>query len=150
MPLKLTAPIYKIFTLDDADEKYGNMEDPTTVTVKQASQGEHEQRQSLFATLEQRWNQLEPDEVSLVQKISMEEVKKLEVFLSLCESNFENEDGEPLFPSKNDKFGNPVLAMNKQQFIKAWDKLLPDVAREIHQKVLEVNPIWQRQSGEAS
>lgn len=150
MPLKLTAPLYKTFTLDKADEKYGSMDDPTIVKVKQASQKQHEERQSLFATLEQRWNQLEPDEVALVQTISMEEVKKLEVYLSLVESNFEDENGAPLFPSREGKDGVPELAMSKPMFVTAWGKLLPDVAREIHQKVLEVNPLWRGSAGEAS
>ncbi|MHA2201259.1 MAG: hypothetical protein ACXABN_15385 [Candidatus Thorarchaeota archaeon] len=145
----MTAPTYETFTLDKADEKYGSMDDPTTVTVKQASQGQHEQRQSLFAKLEQRWNQLEPDEVALVQTVSMEEVKKLEVYLSLVDSNFENEEGKPLFPTRNGKDGMPELAMSKPNFMKAWSKLLPDVAKEIHEKVLKVNPLWRGQVGEA-
>jgi hypothetical protein len=149
MPLKLTAPLYETYILEKSDEKYGNIEDPTTVVIKQASQREHEQRQALFSTLEQRWNQLEPDEVALVQTISMEEVKKLEVFLTLCESNFEDENGDPLFPSKKGKDGVSRLAMTKPKFMSAWGKLLPDIAREIHEKVQEVNPLWRGQAGEA-
>lgn len=151
MPLKLTAPIYTTSELTKSDEKYGKSEDkdPTWVTVKQASQGEHEQRQALFATLEQKWSQLDPDEVSLVQTVSMEEVKKLEVYLTLCESNFLDEADKPLFPTRQ-KDGNPQLAMPKAQFVKAWARLLPDVAREIHEIVLEANPLWgSRPAGEA-
>ena len=150
MPLRLTAPLLETFTLDKADEKYGSMDDPTIVKVKQASQSQHEQRQALFSTLEQRWNQLEPDEVALVQTISMEEVKKLEVFLSLVESNFEDDDGNPLFPSRQGKDGNPELAMSQKAFVTAWGKLLPDIAREIHEKVLKVNPLWRGAVGEDS
>jgi hypothetical protein len=147
MPIKLIAPQYETFVLERSDDLYDNKDEPTTVTVKQAAQGEHEQRQSLFAKLEQRWNQLSPDEVSLVQTISMEEVKKLEVYLTLADSNIVGFDDKPLFPSKT-KDGNPSLAMSKTQFANAWAKLLPETAQEIHEKVLELNPLWQRQVGE--
>jgi len=148
MPLKLIAPLYETYTLDRSDALYDNKDDPTTVTIKQAAQGEHEQRQSLFSRLEQKWNQLSPDEVSLVQTISMEEVKKLEVYLTLCDCNIVGFDDKPLFPSKSDKDGNPTLAMSKSQFATAWAKLLPETAREIHEKVLLLNPLWRREGGE--
>lgn len=148
MPLRLTAPLYETYELTRSDELYGNTDEPTTVTVKQAAQGEHEQRQSLFAKLEQRWNQLSPDEVSLVQNISMEEVKKLEVFLTLVDCNIMDFEEKPLFPSKKDRQDNPQLAMSKKAFADAWAKLLPETAEEIHEKVLELNPLWRRHTGE--
>lgn len=148
MPIKLAAPLYETYTLDESDKRYGDPEDPTTITVKQASQGDHELRQSMFSTLEQKWKQLEPDEVTLVQRISMEELKKLEVYLTLCDSNMEDGDGNPLFPSKNDKDGNPRLAMSKSKFMETWSLLNPFVANEIHKKVLKLNPLWTGQPAE--
>ena len=150
MPLKLTAPTYETFPLEKSDRLHGIADDdPTTVTIKQAAQGEHEQRQALFARLEQKWNQLTPEEVSLVQNLSWEEVKKLEVYLTLVECNYLDMEDKPLFPTKKGKDG-PELMMTKTQFQKAWAKVLPDVAVEIHEKVLELNPIWRRDSGEDS
>jgi hypothetical protein len=142
MPLKLTAPLYETYTLDKSDERYGDPNEPTIVIVRQASQGEHEMRQSMFSTLEQKWKQLEPDEVTLVQRISMEELKKLEVHLTLCECNMTNAKDEPLFPSKTDKDGNPKLSMSKSKFMETWSLLNPFIAAEIHEKVLKLNPLW--------
>lgn len=148
MPLKLTTPIYKSFTLDRSDARYGNDGEATIITVKQAAQHEHERRQQLFATLERRYSDLSPDQMTLVQTISMEEIKRMEVWLTLCESNIEDEDGKDLFPSKKAKNGHPQLALTQGQFVEAWGKLPPDVAEEIHEKVLEVNFIWSGASGE--
>jgi hypothetical protein len=142
MPLKLTAPLYETFTLEKSDKRYGDPDDPTMVTIRQASQGDHEIRQSMFSTLEQKWKQLEPDEVTLVQRISMEELKKLEVYLCLVESNMTDEKDKLLFPSKDGADGNQRLALSKSKFMETWSLLNPFVANEIHEKVLKLNPLW--------
>ena len=146
MALQLTAPIFKTFTLDRTDEKYPS-DGSTTVLIKQAAQGEHERRQDLFSVLERKYSQLDPGEVSLVQRLSMEELKRLEVWLTLCECNILNEKGKELFPSKKAK-GQTVLNMTQQQFNEAWSQLPPSVAQEIHEKVLEVNLMWAGMEGE--
>jgi len=148
MPLKLIAPELKTFFLDLADQKYGNDGEPTTVTVRQATQAQHRERQDLFATLERKFRDAEPGEVSLIQTLSFEALKELEVWLCLIECNLLDEDGKSLlFPSR--KVGsNTELAMNKNQFIRAWGRLFPDIAAEIHGKVLEVNPLWRGVEGE--
>jgi hypothetical protein len=150
MPLKLIAPVYKTFSLDRSDEKYGTDGEPTMITVKQATQAEHEQRQQLFATLERKFRETEPDEVSLVQTVSMEELKRLEAWLTLVECNINDEKGKDLFPSVKGKNGIPRLKMTRQQFNQAWGKLPPDVAAEIVDNVLEVNIIWAGKEGEES
>jgi hypothetical protein len=150
MPLKLAAPIYATHTLDESDKKYGLEGDkPTIVTVKQARQGEAELRANYFAKLERKWNDDTPGEVTLIQNIGYEELKRLEVWLTLVECNLEDENGKALFPSKQ-VGGHPVLAMTKQQFFDTWSRLPPDIADEIHSKVLEVNPLWGGALGEAS
>ena len=148
MPLQLTAPIYKEFTLDRTDEKYSS-DGSTTVLIKQAAQGEHERRQDLFSVLERKYSELDPEEVSLVQRFSMEELKRLEVWLTLCASNILDEKGKELFPSKKLKSDSyPKLSMSRKQFDDAWALLPPDVAAEIHEKVLEVNLMWAGAEGE--
>jgi hypothetical protein len=147
MPITLSAPIYKDFVLERTDERYGNDGESTTVTIKQASQLEHERRQNLFSTLERKFSELKPEEVTLVQNIPMEELKRLETWLTLCDCNILDPDGKALFPSKQ-KSGAPSLSMTKTQFGKAWGSLPPDVAEEIHEKVLEVNFMWRGRSGE--
>ena len=147
MPLKLTAPVYKQFTLEQTDEKY-EIEGATTVSIKQAAQHEHMIRQDFFSTLERKYDSLTPDEVSIVQRIALEELKQLEVWLTLVECNIEGENGKPLFPSKKSKVGDLRLAMQKNQFENNWGLLPPDVAAEIHDKVLEVNIQWGGAEGE--
>lgn len=143
MPLKMIAPLVKTFELTRSDEKYGTDGTPTTVTLRQATQFEHERRQALFATLEQRMDNLNPTEISLIQNWSMEELKRLEVRLSWIDSNLQDEQGNPLFPTRNGK-----APVNEKQFNDAWGVLFPDIATEIHEKVMEINPLWQGSPGE--
>ena len=148
MPLKLISPIYETFNLEKSDEKYGNDSGvPTTVTIKQARQGEAELRANYFAKLERKWNDEIPGEVTLIQNIGYEELKRLEVWLVMVECNLEDENGKLLFPSR-DSGTKTSLAMTKQQFYDTWSKLPPDIADEIHSKVLEVNPLWGGALGE--
>lgn len=148
MPLQLIAPIYETFILEETDEKFKVEEgQSTTVTIKQAAQFEHEQRQDLFSVLERKYKELTPDEITLVQRISMEELKRLETYLTLVECNIKAEDGKDLFPSKK-KGKEPSLAMRRHQFEQAWGSLPPTVAREIHGKVLLVNKLWSGLEGE--
>lgn len=149
MPIKLIAPLVKTFVLERSDARYGNDGEATEVTIRQASQLEHERRQNKFSTLERKYSDLSPDEVTVVQNIPMEELKRLETYLTLCECNIVDEDGKPLFPSVKSKSGPPHLSMTKSQFDTAWGKLPPDVAEEIHDKVLDVNFIWSGKRGEA-
>lgn len=148
MPIQLLAPIYKTSVLEKTDAKYNVEGDATIVTVKQATQREHEQRQQLFSTLERKFKGLDSDEITLVQHISMEELKKLEVWLTLCECNILGPDGKDLFPSRKGKNDVPQLALTRRQFDDSWGSLPPDVADEIHEKVLEVNFLWSGQEGE--
>lgn len=147
MPLQLAAPVYKTFELEETDKTY-EVDEATTVTIKQAAQYEHERRQQLFSTLERKFKELEPDEIILVQTLSTEELKRLEVWLTLVECNILDAEGELLFPSKENKDGHPRLAMNNAAFVRAWGMLQPDVADEVHDKVLEVNLLWAGTAGE--
>ena len=147
MPIKLSAPIFKTFELTEVDKRYANEGEPTRVIIKQATQAQHEQRQQLFATLERRYNDYEPDETTLVQTANIEELKRLETYLTLCESNIMNADGEAMFPSKKDKEGIPYLSMTRSQFDKSWGLLPPDIADEIHDKVTELNVMWGAKGG---
>lgn len=151
MPIKLIAPLIQTVTLDESDKKYGNDGEPTTVTIRQATQGQHGERQALFSTLERKWSEAEPDHVSLIQHLSSAELMRLEVWLTLLGSNLLDEDGKSLvFPSKQDKNGDTRLDMTRRQFDDAWARLLPDIAVEIHDKVLDVNPLWKGPLGEGS
>ena len=143
MPFKTSAPVVQVFTLTRTDKKYGvKGEEPTTVTIRQATQGQHEKRQQLFATLERRYNDLAPEETTLVQTANTEELKRLETYLTLVDSNITKDDGKPLFRSRMDKDGQARLNMDRGDFDESWGLLPPDVATEIHDKVIELNKMW--------
>ena len=149
MPIKLDAPIVQTFILEESDKTYGieAEDEPTEVVIRKATQGQHEERQQLFATLERRYNDLAPEQTSLVQTANTEELKRKEVSLTLVECNITRDDGKPLFRTRKGKDGLPELDMTRQQFYEAWALLPPDVASEIHRKVLEVNVMWGPRGG---
>ena len=145
MPFQLTAPVYETFELTKIDKAYDNDGDPTTVTIVQASQHQHAERQSIFAKIERKINTEFPDEVTLSSTATVEELSRLEVYLTLVDSNIEDIDGKPMFRSKKDKDGIPYLAMQKKAFINAWGSLPPDICDAIHKKVLEINLQWSEE-----
>lgn len=150
MPVKLLAPIYQTFELNRTDAKYGNDDDKTTVTIKQARQWEHQKRQELFKRLERAWNsQEDPDTIRLIQEVSMVEVWREEAWMTMVECNLIGPDGKVLFPSKDDKDEHPKLDMTKEAFNTAWGMLFPDIANEIVEKIHEVNLLWAGPQGEA-
>lgn len=141
MPFKLIAPIEKIFVLEKSDAKYGNDGDPTTVTVRQATQEQHEKRSAVWSEVTQVMGIEASSEIRLRQKWTLEELKRMEVFLTLVGCNILDENDKPLFRFKQDG-GRQMLDMSDLEFYRAWGKLEPDVADEIHRKVLEVNKTW--------
>jgi hypothetical protein len=142
MPIQLSAPKKKDFTLVESDKALENTGDAavaTVITVRQATQGDVEQRNTLFADFTREYD---GRMVKVTQKISYDDIRRLEVFLTLCACNIINEKGDPLF-----KFVNERLT-DKNAFDRAWAALPPVVAIEIGDKVLEMNPLWVPTSGE--
>lgn len=140
MPLQLKPRIEQTFQLVKSDEKYES-KTPTTVTIKQATQGEHEKRQDLYATLHTMYGTTEGS-FEMVQRWNMSELHRHEARLTLVDCNIDDEDGKPLFTVKKDKKGHTYIDMSEPDFNEAWAKLPVDVAEEIHDKVLELNPLW--------
>lgn len=132
MALKLTAPIEKDFILEKSDKEYKNDGAPTTVTIRQATQGQHERRNQLINTFNREYDGIS---VTVSQNFSPEDLYRLEVELTLVGCNIDDVDDKPLFIFKGN-FVEPA------SFKKGWAKLPPIVAEEIHSKVLEVNPLW--------
>lgn len=149
MPVKIAAPITKVFILEETDKRYAVEGPASTVTIKQAREHEHIIRQGYFAKLEQRWSGVQPQEVTVVQNLGLEELARLEARLTVIDCNLEDENGKRLFNTSSEP-GAQKLAMSAAQFEEAWGKLPLDVAEEIHKKVLEMNPQWGGQRGEAS
>ncbi len=140
MPFKLIAPLEKDFTLDVTDKKYGTDGTPTTLRIVQATQRAHERRSRIFSEIQQRWDKALG--VIMSQNWCAEELKRIEAYLTMAECNILRENGKPLFKFK--KTGPaPYIDMTDSEFEEAWGQLPQDIAEEIHDKVLEVNPDWQ-------
>lgn len=144
MPFQLSPPFEQEFELEQTDKDYGKKGDPPTkVLIRQAKQGEHERRSNLFSQIIREQSVKAPEDiVRFIQRWSMEELKRLEVFLTLKACNIQKPDGSPLWDF--DKNGN----IRESMFDKGWEMLPVSVAREIHDCVLIVNPDWDRLVGE--
>lgn len=139
MAFKLKPPIVETFHLERTDMEFQEVTNEdvvqhTTITVRQASQAQHERRSDLFSKMTSRMGG-DADVVEVISRFSYPELMRIEVFLTLQDCNIEDEDGSPLF-----KFERGIIT--EKDFNRAWGKLPPLVANEIHEKVLKLNPTW--------
>lgn len=139
MPFRKQIPLVKDLVLERTDKAYGVQGTPTSVTIRQATQSAHERRANLFANIVRELGKND-EMVRLVQRFSMEELKRIEVMLTLAGCNIEDENGSMLFKFDSDGFIRDEAAFNR-----AWGMLPPLVAEEIHDKVLDVNVDWAPQ-----
>lgn len=139
MALRLNPPVEKTFLLEETNKNYES--EGTSVTIRQASQGQFEKRQDLFAEMTSKFTN-DPGLVEVVQRFSIPELHRIEAYLTLVDCNIEDEDGGLLFRISKDNKGHSYLNMTEKEFERAWAKLPVDVAAEIHEKVLEMNPTW--------
>ena len=138
MPLQLRPPVIETFDLEETDKAYNVT--GTTCTIKQATQEGQEARAKLWSSIVREMAQ-DQSYIRLVQQFSFEELKRIEVQLTLAGCNITDEDGNPLFAFN----GNGIK--DEISFRRAWGKLPPLVANEIHDKVLKVNiDCWFRQT----
>lgn len=144
MPIRLEVPFDKDFTLVKTDKLFGEKgSPPTTISIRQAKQGEHERRAALFAQIVREQSVDAPEQfIRFVQRFSFEELKRLECFLTVKACNIEDADGKPLW--RFDKNGN----ITESEFNKGWRQLPVSVAEEIHDCVLDVNIDWRPVVGE--
>lgn len=146
MPIRLEVPVEKEFTLDESDRIYGTPEgEPTRIVIRQGTQRDHERRAALFSQIIRevaKNSQGDGDTVRWIQRFSFEELKRIEVSLTLKSCNIIGPDGKDLF-----KF-NANGRISEDNFRQAWDALPPAVATEMHDCVLEVNVDWQPTLGE--
>lgn len=141
MPTKLVAPLIQTFELTETDAKYGTDGTPTTVTIRQATQQQHEQRQQMFAEFNRVFNLQKENEVEFKESRNFLSLARNEVFLTMVDCNILDENGNALFKFKRNG-SNSVLDMNTIEFSLAYGRLPGDVAQEIHSKVREVNLSW--------
>jgi len=147
MPIKLDVPIEKDFILEKSDKLYDVAKgEPTRITVRQATQRDHERRAALFSQIirEVARDTADGDTVRWIQRFSFEELKRIEVMLTLKSCNISGANDKLLFNFSSDG------KISEEKFRQAWDVLPPAVATEIHDCVLEVNVDWQPQLGEDS
>jgi hypothetical protein len=140
MPLQLTVPLEKDYELTRSDETFGVADDdgPTRITVRQGDQGSHERRANLFSQIIREMTKNDTkDVVRLVSRFSFEELKRIEVFLTLKACNIKNSDGDFLFTF------NAKGRISEQSFNIAWNMLPPSVAQEIHDCVIDLNVDWR-------
>ena len=134
MPIKLASPLKKEFHLEKSDAELQTEDGATMVTIRQATQGGHELRNDLFAEFKREYGE---GIIKVVQRISFDDIRRREVFLTLCACNIMDETGKKsLFIFENGGLPSETI------FQKAWGKLPPIIAKEIHEKVLEMNPLW--------
>lgn len=147
MPIKLDVPIEKDYTLEVSDKLYKTPEgEPTRITVRQATQRDHERRAALFSQIirEVARDSVDGDTVRWIQRFSFEELKRIEVSLTLKACNITGANGKLLFNFNEDG------KISEEKFRQAWDVLPPAVATEIHDYVLDLNVDWRPQLGEES
>lgn len=138
MPKPISTPLEKQFRLDKWDP-----DGDSSITVRQARQWQHEKREELFAETSRVWREGDMGEVELKSRVSFSEVTRTEVFLTLVDSNLPDETGKPIFKFRKDGNGRQILDMTSTEFSYAWGQLEPELCAEIHDKVLEVCPMWK-------
>lgn len=115
------------------------------VTIRQATTGDHLRRADLFADTSRVWNDDEYGQVELKQKWNRLEQHRMEAWLTITSLTgiIDEDTGKEIFPTRqHPKTGVEYLAMSKQEFFDAWDRLPTDLTDEIHGYILEVNPQW--------
>lgn len=144
MPIRLDVPLEKDYFLEESDKTFGVEGEPTRITIRQATQGEHEERAALFSQVvrEMARDSSQEDVVRLIQRFSFEELKRIEVKLTMKACNIVGPDGKLLFKFNSDG------RMADHAFKEAWNSLPPSVANEIHDKVLDLNIDWRPSLGE--
>lgn len=133
-PVKLPEPLFQDFVLARSDKELGNSGEPTKIQVRQATQGENEARNRLFAIAERSFDK--EGQMHMHQTISMDDVQRKEVFLTLASCNITGADGNPLFTFANQRL------RSETEFEIAWFQLLPIIAAEIIEFVEKVNYQW--------
>jgi hypothetical protein len=142
MPLQLKHPILKDYHLEESDRAFLVEDEPTRITIRQATQRDHERRAQLFSSIIREMGD-DDDIIRMIQKFSFEELKRVEVMLTLAGSTIKGIDGKPLF-----EFDSNGRIKSEHQFMEAWGQLPPIVASEIHDCVIELNVDWRAPSGE--
>jgi len=136
-PLKLKSPDVVEVPLVECDPT-----GETVVKVRQATMHENTLRADLWATASRIVRDPTGEELELKQRLSIPEVMRTEVWLTMVGCNLEDSEGRPVFNFRRNAEGRDYLTMKRGEFDDAWGTLPTDIALEIHRAVIAVNPDW--------
>ncbi len=140
MPKKVALPVDQICQLTKWDPT-----GETNVTIRQANQGIVDRLENFrTAANEYQWDDKAQGKTTMKTNRGSAEVRRLQVRETMVASNLPGPDDQPMFKTFIYKNDSDILAWEK-----AWDALPPELAAEIFEKVLDVNPQWKPQ-GEAA
>ena len=138
------------FPLVDRYENITGEEDGITIEVRQSREGEHIQRQQLFAKTTRTFETPALGEVGMGDSVKLEveqnnaKIRRAEAYLTLARvTGVVDEKDQELFKTA-DSVDGPCIkaAMTEDQFNLAWGRLPTRVTRAISRKVWETNPHW--------
>jgi len=139
--LKIMSPVEKTIKLasDEAQEAF--------VVVRQATQGDVDSIEDLRSSgTEYSYSDAEWGQTRVKPSKGTAEIRRRQVYLTLCESNIQDENGNELF--KTTMVNGHKRMADVVSFERAWALLDPALAAEIYQAVLSVNPQWKLSLGE--
>ena len=109
-----------------------------TVTIRQATQGVVEGLENFrTSNNEYQWNDREQGKTVMKTNRGSAEIRRLQVRETLVGSNLQDTEGQPVFKTFHFENESDILSFNR-----AWEALDPELAKEIFEKILEVNPQW--------
>jgi len=117
------------------------------VVIRQARVGDNLRRGEYFAEVTQIYDDAFMGPMQVKQSRNAHEIRRFEVFATLVGCNLQDEDGEDLFRFGNNDQG-AFLDMTEPAFNNVWDLLPMNVAELVHDRVLEVNVLWDPTSGD--
>lgn len=138
MPKKIGTPLEKKFRLDRWDK-----EGDTEIMLRQAKQGAFEFVSSVKIGTSQVYADPRLGRVEVKTPANRAEVIRRMAEATMIGCNILGEDDQPLFRFKQDTAtGRHSLDMTSGDFFVAWSKLDPEIVDEMHEKILEINPMW--------
>jgi hypothetical protein len=141
MPKKVAKPVDQICPLMKWDSEGG-----TTVTIRQATQGIVDRLENFrTSNNEYQWDDKAQGKTTMKTNRGSAEIRRLQVRETMVACNLVDEETDkPHFTTFIFKTDADVKAWDE-----AWDALPTELAQEIWEKVLDVNPQWKPQ-GEAA
>jgi len=135
MAYKLTPPLIQEFYLLKADKEFSITEDPTRITIRQATQGDEEMRNELLNSVLWIYDEDILEKHSF--ELSNDEITRKEVFITLASCNILDSTNLSLF-----RFEDNRIAMPEVLFNLAWGQLPYIYAEEIIECVHIINHHW--------